>query len=223
MISLEIACFSLESAKVAAQSLADRIEFCSDYSTGGVTPDLPDFIELRKLTSKPIYIMIRPRAGNFVYNADELSIMQYQIQQFVTAGADGLVFGCLNDKHEIDIESNSLLLKAAGNKPCTFHRAIDNAPDILEATKLLIKLGFAGILSSGKQVTALEGSATLKTMHELINHQLQLVCGGGIRSTNVSELLKYFTPTFIHSAALVNNQYIASEEEINALKKALLS
>lgn len=223
MISLEIACFSLESAKVAAHSLADRIEFCSDYSTGGITPDLHDFTALRKLTSKPIYVMIRPRAGNFVYNEEEVSIMKSQIQQFVAAGADGLVFGCLTDKHEIDIESNALLLQAAGDKPCTFHRAIDNTPDILEATKLIIELGFAGILSSGKQATALDGSATLNTMQELINYPLQLVCGGGIRSTNVSELLKHLTPTFIHSAALVNNQLVASAEEINALKKALLS
>lgn len=222
MISLEIACFSLESAKVASQSQADRIEFCSDYATGGVTPDINDLIELRKLTTKPIYVMIRPRPGNFIYSMEEVRMMQSQIQQFVAAGADGLVFGCLTHQQEIDREASSMLLEAAGNKPCTFHRAIDETTDILNATQLVKQLGFAGILSSGKQPTAIQGAATLKTMQNLLSNQLQLVCGGGIRSSNISELLQHFTPTFIHSAALVNNQPIANEQEINAIKKAIL-
>lgn len=221
MIGLEIACFNLESAVVAANSLADRIEFCADYKTGGITPSLPDFTELRALTHKPIYVMIRPRDGNFVYTATEIVLMQEQITSFAQAGANGFVFGCLTSDNEIDLAANQLLIESAGGLPCTFHRAIDETTDIIKATNQVIKLRFSSILSSGKSNTAMQGTATLKAMHQQAQNKLQLVCGGGIRSVNIQAFLNELTPTFVHSAALVNNQTVASLQEINQLKKLL--
>jgi copper homeostasis protein len=113
MKKLEIACFNLDSAKIAAQAGADRIEFCADYSLGGITPSKSDFSELRSFYSGSIYVMIRPRGGDFVYTDTELSHMQEDINAFGKLGADGFVFGALTNTNQIDAAANSELIAAS--------------------------------------------------------------------------------------------------------------
>ena len=95
---LEIACFDKESAIIAAKAGADRIEFCAGLDVGGITPSLQDFLELKKEIAIPIFVMIRARGGNFCYNNEEFQLMKNQLLEFKKEGADGFVFGILDEK-----------------------------------------------------------------------------------------------------------------------------
>ncbi len=218
MKKLEIACFNLDSAKIAAQAGADRIEFCADYSLGGITPSKTDFSELRGFYSGPIYVMIRPRGGDFVYTVIELSHMQEDINAFGKLGADGFVFGALTTDGQVDFATNAQLLATTAGLPCTFHRAFDLCKKIPEALSQVEKLGFNSILSSGGMKTALEGIENLRSAQK--NTTLNIIAGGGIRSSNVLALAKHFDTEFYHSSGIISGD-IAEETEITALKKAL--
>jgi copper homeostasis protein len=218
MKKLEIACFNLDSAKIAAQARADRIEFCADYSLGGITPSKSDFSELRSFYSGPIYVMIRPRGGDFVYTDTELSQMQEDINAFGKLGADGFVFGVLTNTNQIDAAANSELIAASTGLPCTFHRAFDGCINQQEALIQLESLGFNSILSSGGMKTALEGIENLRSAQK--NTTLNIIAGGGIRSSNLATLVLQFDTEFYHSSGIISGD-IADATEITALKKAL--
>jgi copper homeostasis protein len=218
MKKLEIACFNLDSAKIAAQARADRIEFCADYSLGGITPSKSDFSELRGFYSGPIYVMIRPRGGDFVYTVIELSHMQEDINAFGKLGADGFVFGALTTDGQVDFATNAQLLATTAGLPCTFHRAFDGCINQQEALIQLESLGFNSILSSGGMKTALEGIENLRSAQK--NTTLNIIAGGGIRSSNLATLVLQFDTEFYHSSGIISGD-IADATEITALKKAL--
>lgn len=218
MKKLEIACFNLSSAKIAAQAGADRIEFCADYSLGGITPSKTDFSELRAFYSGPIYVMIRPRGGNFVYTDTELRQMQDDITALGKLGADGFVFGALTADGQVDLVANAQLLAATAGLPCTFHRAFDSCINQHEALSQLESLGFNNILSSGRMKTALEGIENLRSAQK--NTKLNIIAGGRIRSNTIGTLVKQFDTEFYHSSGIISGD-IADSTEITALKKAL--
>lgn len=218
---LEIACFSLESAKVALAADADRIEFCEDYASGGVTPSLADFRVLRDISSKPIFVMIRPRAGHFVYEQVEVEQMQQCIAEFYQAGADGFVFGCLTADSKIDIKSNEMLVKAAKEKACTFHRAFDETTNWPQALEAIIECGFKNILTSGRRETAMEGLPILKELKVQAQDSINIIPGGGLRSTNIRDFARQFDVEFYHSAALVGDSLLGDADEINKMKELI--
>lgn len=218
MKKLEIACFNLESAKIAAQAGADRIEFCADYSLGGITPSKTDFSELRAFYSAPIYVMIRARGSDFVYTETELRQMQEDINAFGKLGADGFVFGALTIDGQVDLVANAQLLAATTGLSCTFHRAFDSCINQHEALNRLETLGFKNILSSGGMKTALEGIENLRSTKK--NTKLNIIAGGGIRSSNILALAKQFDTEFYHSSGILNGD-MADAAEITALKKAI--
>lgn len=218
MKKLEIACFNLSSAKIAAQAGADRIEFCADYTLGGITPSKQDFISLRAYFTGPIYVMIRPRGGNFVYTDTELMQMQEDINVFGKLGANGFVFGTLTVDGQVDLAANGQLIAATSGLPCTFHRAFDSCINQQEALSRLKTIGFSSILSSGVMKTALDGIENLRSAQK--NTTLNIIAGGGIRSSNMVALAKQFHTEFYHSSGIINGD-IADATEITALKKAL--
>lgn len=219
MKQLEIACFNLLSARIAAQAGADRIEFCANYSAGGITPSTNDFSELRKEYTKPIYVMIRPRAGDFVYTKSEIAQMIADIQCFAQLGADGFVFGALLPNQGIDFRNNARLIEATEGLPATFHRAIDLCSTLGDALKQLETLKFTSILSSGGGKTALEGVNALLWMQK--NCGLEIIAGGGLRSSNIGQLAAQFETPFYHSSGIITGD-VADGKEINALKEQLI-
>lgn len=221
MVQLEIACFEPEAALLAAEAGADRIELCSNYHLGGITPDIEAFKRLRKNIGIPIYVMIRPRGGDFFYSSQELGFMQRDILAFVQAGADGFVFGCLNADKSIDLTANHMLLKACNKLPITFHRAIDEVIDWQLAIEQVIELGFNNVLSSGGKNTAIEGFNRLLEMHILSQGKIEIMPGGGIRSSNLPSILKSFPKGFVHSAAYDKVQNRLEPEEVRAMKEVL--
>jgi len=222
MIKLEIACFDLSSALTAVKANVDRIEFCENYHSGGITPNIEDFKSLRKQTKIPIYVMIRPRDRNFVYNTSELNVMMTSIEEFKQLGADGFVFGCLTSNNELDVDANKKLLQVSDGLPCTFHRAFDKTPNLIASLEKIIDLGFKAVLSSGGKSQAMEGIEMLEQMQRVANNKIEIVCGGGVRSSNMNELKQLLQPSYFHSSGIIEGDF-ASYEEIIKLKTAINS
>ena len=218
---LEIACFEITSALIALQSLADRIEFCSERNEGGLTPNLEEFRYLRSLHNKPIFIMIRPKSGSFLYSDEEFEQMKKELLEFKAAGANGFVFGILEEGNRIDQKRNKTLLELASPLPCTFHRAFDRTPDLKESIELLIQLGFSAVLTSGGASFAVEGKEVLKELQQSYGSQIDILVGGGVRSSNISELQKEIKSQHYHSSAVPQYETFVSEEEIKSLRENL--
>lgn len=215
---LEIATFDITSAEITLNSVADRIEFCADINSGGVTPDLEELRYLKDKYSKPIHVMIRPVGGDFLYTDSEFKQMQKDIIDFSKAKADGFVFGILDENQEIDIEKNKILIDLAHGKPCVFHRAIDRTKNIFESTQKLIELGFKEILTSGGENSAMEGKKNLKKMIEDYSDDIKILIGGGVRSNNISELKNVTQGKYFHSSAVLSYESFANADEIKKLK-----
>lgn len=215
---LEIATFDITSAEIALNSVADRIEFCADINSGGITPDLEELRYLKEKYSKPIHVMIRTVGGGFLYTESEFRQMQKSIIEFSKANADGFVFGILDEDQEIDIEKNKILIDLANGKPCVFHRAIDRTKNIFESTEKLIELGFKEILTSGGENSAMEGKENLKKLVEDYSDDIKILIGGGVRSNNISELKSITHGQYFHSSAVLSYESFANADEIKKLK-----
>jgi copper homeostasis protein len=222
MKKLEVACFNLESAMIAADSGADRIEFCADYSSGGITPDISEFTEIKKACNVPVYVMIRPRAGDFVYDEVELNQMKEDVERFFEAGADGFVFGALTKERDIDLDACKLLINIAKGKPCTFHRAFDQTKNLFETCETLIEIGFKTILTSGGMKSAEEGIKVIAELHKKFADKINILPGGGIRSENLEFIAQKTACDFFHSSCIKDNQWVADADEIRFLKQKLL-
>lgn len=218
---LEIACFEITSAETALRSVADRIEFCAEQQLGGITPNIEEFRYLKSVYRKPIYVMIRPKGGSFLYSDYEFEVMKRDILDFKNSGADGFVFGILTSGNTIDIEKNKILLELAGEIPCTFHRAFDRTPDLENSVKTLIDLGFTTVLTSGGKNSAMEGKENLKNLIEKYSDQINILIGGGVRSGNISELKNYTLGKQFHSSAIPDYEIFANDDEIKKIKKNL--
>ncbi len=218
---LELAAFNLKSALIGLEAEVDRIEFCDDFSTGGLTPKIDDFRKLRKKSSVPIFVMIRPRGGDFFYSSTEISEMKKSIEVFKNLGADGFVFGALDDKTMIDKEINSRLVELCAPFPTTFHRAFDRTPSPEISLQNCIDCGFSNILTSGFESTALKGVATLNNLKNLAQNRINLVVGGGVRSTNLAELIGDISTRFYHSSAIISKKEFADIDELKLMIQLL--
>lgn len=216
MTKLEIACFNAASALLAAKENVDRIELCEDYSQGGITPKIETLQAIKKVSDVPVYVMIRPRGGNFVYSEDEFEQMKNDVQDFLKAGADGFVFGILKEDDTIDEEKNSILIQLANGLPCTFHRAFDRVENWKAALNTIIDCGFSTILTSGGAKTAMDGFETLKEMKDAAATKITILVGGGVRSSNAKELAEHFE--YLHSACIIGGSENIDVEEIIKIK-----
>jgi copper homeostasis protein len=189
-ILIEAAVESLDDARAAIAGGAGRLELCADLDAGGTTPARSLVTEVLAQVSVPVLVMIRPRPGEFVYTRAELDRMRNDVGIALRLGAAGVVLGALDAAGRVDAEATRDLLAAAGGRPVTFHRAIDETPDILAAIDALVTLGVARVLSSGGAPTALEGADTLAAMVTRAGTALRIVAGGGVRAGNVAEIVR---------------------------------
>ncbi|CAA7193644.1 copper homeostasis protein CutC [Chryseobacterium potabilaquae] len=218
MSKIEIACFNPESAMIAFENGADRIELCDGLSEGGTTPDFEIVKELREKINIPIFVMIRPRGGNFTYSDIEFEQMKSELIQLKTLNIDGFVFGILNENEEVNEEQNKELVELARPYPCTFHRAFDRVKDLEKSLEKVIECGFKTILTSGQKSNVSEGKENLKKLVELSNGRIEILVGGGLRSTNIKELREFTRAGYFHSSAIMDGGAFANAEEIIALK-----
>ena len=223
MKKIEIACFNLESALIAQKAGADRVELCADMLVGGTTPIIETIQQARKHLTIDLYVMIRPRGGNFVCSEAEFEQMKLGIETIKKLGVNGFVFGILNKDKTINIEQNKALLELAKPFPCTFHRAFDEVLNVDKALEDVISCKFSTILTSGTFPNVMEGKEVLKQLVIQANNRIEIMPGGGLRSTNVLELNEMVNANWFHSSAITDGSEIASLEEIVQLKKKLLS
>ncbi|SMR48624.1 unnamed protein product [Zymoseptoria tritici ST99CH_1E4] len=224
MPRLEIACFSPSSALLAASAGADRIELCANQHLGGTTPP-PLWLTHIKATVQtiPIFVMIRPRGGNFCYSNVEFEEMKAQIREFETLGADGFVFGMLKeDGRGIDVERTAELVRHASPKPCTFHRAFDEVADLMKGLENVVLTGCRAILSSGGRASAEEGVEGLRELVEKADGRVTVIAGGGVRSGNIESIKKVGGVRYLHSSAIVGvDSDSVNGEEVKKMKSLL--
>lgn len=218
---LEIACFEITSAEIALRSVADRIEFCSGREVGGLTPEIEEFRYLNAVYQKPIYVMIRPKGGSFMYTDLEFDQMKRDVAAFRKLGAKGFVFGVLTSGNQIDVERNKILVELAEDVPCTFHRAFDRTANLEDSIEKLINLRFSTVLTSGGKNDAMDGKEHLKNLIEKYGHKINILIGGGVRSRNIGELKDFTGARQFHSSAIPDYEIYASDEEIKNMKKQI--
>jgi len=221
MNKLEIACFNIESAKIACENGADRIELCDEIEVGGTTPTIKMIQQTSENLNIDLYVMIRPRGGNFVYSVAELEVMKSEIIEFKKLKVNGFVFGILNEDKTINIEQNSALIELAKPFPCTFHRAFDEVADYEQALEDVISCGFSTILTSGTHSNVVDGIDVLKKLVHLAKNRITIMPGGGLRSTNIKRIQEVTQAIFYHSSAITDGNQIANATEIFNLKSNL--
>jgi copper homeostasis protein len=222
---LEIACFNAESALVAQEAGAGRVELCKEQELGGTTPLLSTFKYLKHVLSIPVCVMIRPHGRDFFYGDEEFRVMEQDLETFKREGAQGFVFGMLDEHGKVDQQRCRDLVSRAEGRPCTYHRAFDEIPEneMEEQLEVLIECGIRAVLTSGGKKNAVEGKETLKRLVTAANGKLDVIVGGGVRSSNVEMLKSETSAKVFHSSAIVDNKRgeIASRDEIKQLERLI--
>jgi copper homeostasis protein len=184
-MKLEICANSVQSALNAQEAGAHRIEICSELSLGGITPSYGVLKEISKQLQIDAFVLIRPRAGNFVYSKIEFEVMKQNISLCKELGFKGIVSGVLNADHSINLQRTKELLELSKPLSFTFHRAFDEVPNAKEALKQLIHLGVNRLLTSGQKENATQGITLLIALQQLAKNKLIIIPGSGIHSKNV--------------------------------------
>ncbi len=201
---LEICCYSVEDARIAEEAGADRIELCAGRPEGGTTVSFGVLKQARAVLSIPIFPMVRPRGGDFVYGPDEFSAMIRDVAAVAKLGFPGVVFGLLTPDGEVDTERTAKLVTVARalnpDIEFTFHRAFDDARDPHGAYRAIASLGVNRLLTSGQQPTAVAGSALLQDILTSGVEGPAIMPGGGVRPENVDSLLDLGVAN-VHSSA----------------------
>jgi copper homeostasis protein len=215
---LEAPVFTLEAAEKAVEYGIDRIELCSDFGEGGETPSAGALSYLKERYNIPVFVMIRPRGGDFVYTPTELEVMKNDIHILRFFGADGFVFGILKPDGEVDAEACKALIKEAEGLPCTFHRAFDVCLDQEAALEVLIDCGFKRILTSGGENTVTAGLPNILKLLTLAGDRIIIMPGGGLQPPHVSLLNKDNLLREIHASC---KDYRSSENRFEHPKVRL--
>ena len=178
--TFEVCANSVASCLAAQEGGAHRVELCAGIPEGGTTPSYGEITMARRLLDIRLHVIVRPRGGDFLYSPIEVETMR--------AGADGLVFGCLRENGDIDIENTRRLIDAAEGTPVTFHRAFDHCRDPYRALDELASLGVTRILTSGQQPTAPQGTPLLHDLQAYAAGRIILLAGCGVNETNIRQL-----------------------------------
>jgi copper homeostasis protein len=225
-ILLEISVESVEAAAAAERGGADRIELCCDLSVGGLTPAPALIRAVRQQIQIPIFVMIRPRAGDFVYSAAEFAQMKKSIAEAKDSGADGLVFGILKPNRTVNVDHTRELVDLAQPVTVTFHRAFDACPDLTQALEDVVRSGASRILTSGGAASAPKGSTNIAMLVAAACGRVAIVPGAGIKAGNILQLAAATRAHEFHSGLSTvffhqQTDYVKFENEVRAMVKAL--
>ncbi|WP_418510647.1 copper homeostasis protein CutC [Corallibacter sp.] len=187
---LEICANSYQSAVNAQIAGAHRIELCSELSLGGITPSYGLIKEVVEVLNIPVFVLIRPRSGNFCYSDAEFEIMKQDIQMCKNLGVKGIVSGVLNENSTIDLKRTEALIALSKPLSFTFHRAFDCVPNPEKSIKELMNLGADRLLTSGQHPKALDGIELLKSLKKQSEGKIKILVGSGVNVENVAEFKK---------------------------------
>jgi copper homeostasis protein len=200
-IKLEIAVFSVEAALAAIEAGADRIEFCENPLEGGTTPSFGSLSTLITLTSKPIFPIIRPRGGDFLYTKNEFKVMRSDILMAKKLDYPGIVIGLLNQDGSIDVERTKRLVDIASPMEVSFHRAFDRCKDPFKALEDIIATGCKRILTSGQVPSAPNALELIQTLVKEAGDQIIIMPGSGVRGNNIATIKLETKAKEFHSSA----------------------
>lgn len=185
-MKLEICANSFESALAAQEGGAHRIELCQELSLGGITPSHGLMKKVVQELEIPVFVLIRPRSGDFTYSDSEYDVMLRDVAYAKELGVKGIVSGVLYPDLTIDVERTQHLIKMSGNLPFTFHRAFDWTPDPAIALEILVTLGVQRVLTSGQAQDVVTGFEMLQSLLLKAANRIEILPGGGISIKNVT-------------------------------------
>lgn len=180
---------SVESARAALAGGADRLELCDNLVEGGTTPSAGMLAVCVENVALPVFVLVRPRGGDFVYDDTEAAVMLRDIAAARELGALGIVTGALTSPGDVDEYLTRALVDAARPLPVTFHRAFDVCRDRDAALDALVRLGVSRVLTSGGAATALDGAVEIHRLSALAGDRLAILAGGGVNESNARELV----------------------------------
>src|SRR5256714_3905595 len=202
-ILVEACVDSIESALAAARGGAHRIELCANLIEGGTTPSAGTLAVCRARLDIPIYVLIRPRGGDFLYSAAEFAVMLEDIGRAKQAGAHGVVIGVLRADGEIDADRTRELIAAARPLQVTFHRAFDVCRDASRALETLVALGVDRVLTSGQAATAPEGAERIAGFVRQAAGRMVVLPRGGVPPGNLADPGRAHRATEVHLTGAV--------------------
>lgn len=240
---LEICVDSVESAIAAEDGGAQRVELCSDLLEGGIAPS-PGLIELvRKRLHIDIYVMIRPRGGDFCYTAEEFTVMKADIQYAKRLGADGLVLGILDADGFVDVSRTRELVDLASPLPVTFHRAVDVSVDLADSLERIVLSGAQRVLTSGGKRRVVDSMQDISDAIRRMQGRLTIMAGGGLNPENIRMVAEGTGATEYHASLNTSipspvrhrsdslflgtdmereySRFIVREEDVRALREEL--
>ena len=192
---------SVQSALNAEKGGASRLELCGNLVEGGTTPSIGLLKVIKQKVKIPVYVMLRPRGGDFVYSEDDFQVMKEDLVLLKENGADGIVFGILTPEGDVDAIRSEEIIKMSRPLPVTFHRAFDMTRDPFVSLETLISLKVERVLSSGQDSTALEGLPLLTRLIEHAQDKIVIVPGGGVTERNLERILKESGAKEFHCSA----------------------
>lgn len=200
-ILLEICCGSIDDAIQAEKGGADRVELCSALFLGGLTSSMGTIQEAKRRLKIPVMVMVRPRGGGFCYTEAEFATMERDVEGAIDNGADGVVFGVLENDGRIDVRRSKRMRQLIGKRQAVFHRAFDVTPDPFRALEQLVDLGITRVLTSGQKDSVPEGVGLIAELVERAGKRIEILPGGGIRSFNVREIVERTGCRQVHMTA----------------------
>ena len=207
-MKLEICANSFQSALNAQIAGADRIELCSELALGGITPSHGLIEKVVSELDIEVYVLIRPRSGNFTFTDEEFDVLKRDIEFCKQIGCHGIVSGVLRNDYTIDIERTKQLIELSSPLDFTFHRAFDLIPNAVEGLQYLMDIGVPRILSSGQQPTAEQGLTLLKKLLQLSESKISIMPGAGIHAANVRVFKEAgFTEIHCSASSVIKNDY----------------
>lgn len=204
-VILEIAVFSVQSAMDAIQAGAHRIELCENPNEGGTTPSYGSLVVMSKQKTVPIFPIIRPRGGDFLYTDTEFQIMKKDILVAKELGFKGVVIGLLNSDGRIDKIRTAELVSLAQPMQVTFHRAFDRCVDPMQGIEDIVETGCHRILTSGQVPNVANALPLIKQLVDKASGRIIIMPGSGVRANNIHEILQQTGVMEIHSSARKNN------------------
>jgi copper homeostasis protein len=202
-VILEVCADSVESAIAAERGGAHRIELCSNLLEGGVTPSAGLISTVRSKISIGIWVMIRPRGGDFCYSSDEFETMEQDVLTAKQLGADGIVFGILQEDGRVDVPRTRHLVGIARPLKSTFHRAFDMSRDFSSALEDIISAGVDRVLTSGGEQKVEDGIPTVVELMRAAGQRITVMAGGGIGENNVHRVVSKTGVREVHASVRV--------------------
>ncbi len=216
----ELCVESLEAARAAEFGGADRVELCSELEHNGLTPSPALMKACVAAVSIPVYVLVRPRDGDFAFNAAEYDEMRHQIEMARNAGASGVALGILNAERRIDITRTRALVELARPMGVTFHRAFDEAADLRQALEDVIATGADSLLTSGGAANVLSGADAIGTLAQQAGNRIRIIAGGGLRLSNLLEIVRRSGVLSLHGS-LTREAYADRDGDSRILEKSV--